>query len=71
MCVMFVGTGAQIADRETAAIQMYRGSHPDDRIRNETGAATGYSREARRGHLYLCYGPAEREYRVCMGAFMP
>ena len=70
MCVMLVGTGAQIADRETAAIQMYRGSHPDDRIRNETDAAIGYSRDARRGYLYLCYGPAEREYRVRMGAFM-
>ena len=70
---MLVGTGAQIADRETAAIQMYRGpaaAHPDGGNRNETDAAIGYSRDARRGYLYLCYGPAEREYRVRMGAFM-
>ena len=73
MCVMLVGTGAQIADRETAAIQMYRGtaaSHPDGRIRNETDAAIGYSRDAGRVYLYLCYGPAGREYRARMGDFM-
>ena len=73
MCVLFVGAGAQIGDRETAAIRMYRGQgapHQDDRIRNLTDAATGYSPESRRVFLYLCYGSAERERRARSGEFM-
>ena len=73
MCVLFVGTGAQIGDMETAAIRMYRGQgapHQDDRIRNETDAATGYSPERTRVYLYLCYGSAEHERRSRSGVFM-
>ena len=61
MCVMLVGTGAQIADRETAAIRMYS---QDRRIRNRTDAAVGYNHQARRAFLYLCYGSAAHADKV-------
>ena len=72
MCVLMVGSTAQIGDRETAAIRMYSagGPYPDDRIRNLTDAASGFSRERGRAYLYLCYGSAAREYRARTGVFM-
>ena len=72
MCVLMVGSGAQIGDRETAAIRMYSvgGPYPDVRIRNLTDAASGFARERARVYLYLCYGSAEREYRARTGVFM-
>ena len=72
MCVLYVGSGAQIGDRETAAIRMYSvgGPYPDVRIRNLTDAASGFARERGRVYLYLCYGSAAREYRARTGVFM-
>ena len=72
MCVLMVGSCAQIGDRETAAIRMYSvgGPYPDARIRNLTDAASGFARERGRAYLYLCYGSAEREYRARTGVFM-
>ena len=73
MCVLLVGTGAQIGDRETAAIRLYRGLGAplrDARIRNETDVASGYSRDRRVAYLYLCYGSAERADSARLGGFM-
>ena len=67
MCVVLVGTSAQIADRETAAIRMYS---QDRRIRNRTDAAVGYNHQARRAFLYLCYGSAAHADKAQFGGVM-
>ena len=72
-CVLYVGTGAQIADRETAAIRLYSGPGAplrDARIRNVTDVASGYSRDRRTAYLYLCYRSAERADSARLGGFM-
>ena len=73
MCVLMAGSGAQIADRETAAIRLFLGErapHADRRIRNVSDVAGGYSPLQSRAFLYLCYGSAERADRAHHGRLM-